>query len=279
MAIWLVDENRPQEALKWGRKAAQSGSCSGLHGLAVALEANGRTEQALDIYRKIAKRYPFSGANGLIGFMLKHKYPEQIVIKEIQNLLALYEPRKDEVAVLVAKGFRVSGEHLSLLKQLFESDLKFVEPEHKLSELLLSSMYSRRFDKTVEYSTKLEKLRPLKTFEIFMTHAAMRLSGQTEVLEKIENKLRKYPPDNWLGAHTQYLLGKLTAEQLVEKCQSELDKAYAYWLMGIDAECEKDPAAACQIYQKAGNTDTDYMPRRLGQYWPEMIKAEPKANK
>jgi tetratricopeptide (TPR) repeat protein len=245
-----------------------------LLGLAEAFEANQKYDQALRIYRAIAERYEDSAWN-LIDFMFRRKYSDEDITLEIKRLLQKHETMKSVVAKSIAEGFRTQGDHLDLLESLFKTELSIVPVQYRTPLLLDVSIYSRLFDKTLSYATELvqQKNRPdiVQTLEIYV---AMTLLGQTDDAKKCIDEITDYPKDQWLYPHVQYLQGKCTAEQMFADCDLELDRAYAYWLIGVRAESEKNYPAAFSAYEKASHCCTSYMPRRLGKYWPAMIQAK-----
>jgi tetratricopeptide (TPR) repeat protein len=277
-ACWLVDENRPLEALDLGRRGAESYSCAGLHGFAVALEANGRTEDALKVYRSIAERYE-GEAWELIDYLFRQHASDLEITGEIKQLLASHPTMKQTVANSILEGFCTLGDHLALLETLLKTDLAVVKPEKQMTFLLLTSLYSRHFDKVMVYAEKAAAKGQLEPYELLAVHTAILLSGRTEDRRQFQGALGNYPAGAWLYPHIQYLLGRLTAKELESRCNNELDRAYAFWLIGVQAESRKDYPEALKAYGKAAKCETTYLPRRLGQYWPQTLHSERNAVK
>jgi tetratricopeptide (TPR) repeat protein len=273
-AYWLVQENQPEEALKMGRLSAESYSAMGLLGLAEALEANKKFDEALRVYRAIAQRYDSSAWN-LIDFLFRMNASDEDITREIKQLLETHKTMKVSAAKSIVEGFRTQGDHLTMLESLLQTDLSIVKPQDRIPLLLDVSIYSRRFDKAIRYATDLvQQNRRLDIVQTLEVYVAMTLLGQPGEAKKCIDELKNYPKDRWLYPHVRYLQGKFTAEQMLAGCDVELDRAYAYWLIGVRAESEKDYPSAFKAYEKASRCCTSYLPRRLGKYWPQMIQAK-----
>jgi tetratricopeptide (TPR) repeat protein len=250
-ACWLVKENQPEEALKWGRMSATSYSYTGLKGLAVALAANDQKEESEKVWRQIAFRYE-SGADEYMQLLLEHARPEKVILDELQALMDNYPSTQTRVAYDASRGFCTSGADPALLEKAYAGPLSFVPPAQQKMRLLTCAMYAQRFDKAVEHGLAAEAIQPLPVYERVWLHAAMRMSGRKERIKEIENNLRQAGKID-ITPHIQYLLGGMDWTQLRRHSQEGYAKAYAFWLRGIEREIAGDLTGAVDDYRVAAS--------------------------
>lgn len=275
-AVWLVKENRLDEALEWGRMSATSYSFAGLKGLAVALAANKQIEEAEEVWRQIAYRYD-SGADEYMQFLLEHNRPDKVILDEIQALMKNHPTTRDAVAYDASRGFCLAAADPALLEKAYAGPLSFVPPVQQKMRLLTCAMYAKRFDEAVEYGLAAEDLKPLPVYERVWLHAAMRLSGRKERIREVEGKLRQAGKID-ISPHIQYLLGEMDWNQLHRHSREGYTKAYAFWLRGIEREIAGDLAGAVDDYRIAASVRNNGDAVWLSYYWHKaLVKKLPAA--
>jgi tetratricopeptide (TPR) repeat protein len=273
MVMWLVQEGRKEEALTWGRRGASTGSAEGMTGLVVALEANGRVEEAKGVYREIALRY-YGSTNDYIRWLLKHDTPLPQMKEEVQALLVTHAGLQQSIADQVGVAFRQPGVDPQMLEELYKGPLAFQAPATQKAELLECAMFTRQFPRAVEYGMQAVELKSRNVYHLMWLHAAMRLSGKTERLRHVEDLLRNLPDKGYIAEHVAYVLGELDSKTLRQKCDSPYTRAYAYWLKGIDAEAHKQMEDAIEAYTTAVQCHASGDANWLSYYWAQMLSKQ-----
>jgi len=249
LSLWLVEENRPKEALLWGQRAARSGSATGLWALATALDANNQTDQALGVYQDLAHRY-FKGIHHLTKFLMDSGQPPNRVKEELEALVRVHRSRRDDVAYWAALGF-VRGGYTEALKSAFEGPLSFVAADEQTQWLVLSALSGRHYDEAVTYAKQLAQLRPLKPEECLRAYAAATLGKNAEGVEWAKNALRPHRHDRRFRWHARCCLGEIAADDLRHSIWLHEQEAYAHWLIGVHAEARGDKQAALKAYRES----------------------------
>lgn len=271
-ASWLVEEGQPEEALEWGRKSAESYSYRGLWGLAVALAANNKLDEAQDIYRQMAHRYD-GGTMEYIRFLLRNGRPARLVEKEVVALLGTHAQMKEAVAGYVEQAWCQSSADPEALEKLYAGPLSFVPARQRTGNLLEVAMYSRRFDKAVEYGWAAETESALNVYERMWLHCAMRLSGRTERLGELEAKLREHVGKVDVSPQVEHVLGRIDEAELRRRSETAYQKSYTFWLRGVQFELDGKSDAALRAYETATEACSDGDARWLSAYWPRLLRA------
>ncbi len=223
-ACWLVRMKRPEEALQFGRKSTAATRYRGLQGLAVALAANHKDAEAEDVYRKLAFRYD-NGTEEYIQFLLKHKKDPAYIAKEIRGLLAEYSQFKDSIAGYVGTACYSAAVDPQVLEGFYAGPLAFVAQNDRLVQLLGSAVYSRNFEKAVEYGLALHDAKHLTVYQRMWLLQAMQLTGRTARFKEVKARLPIYGDKIDIHAHVQYVLGKVTWQQLLDGTNSEYTRS------------------------------------------------------
>ncbi len=223
-ACWLVERDRPQEALEFGRKSARSYSGSGLRGLAVALAANNKIAEAEDVFRQIAFRYE-SGTVEYIRFLLQHGRDQAFVAEQIKALLKEHSQMRDSIAAHVGQACCQACVDPQVLEAFCAGPLQLLPKQAQQAMLLECAMYARDFPKAVEYGLALHEAKQLTIYSRVWLIEAMQLAGKTERLQEIEDRLPLYGHDMPIDKHVQYILGKFTWQQLLDSADSDYKRS------------------------------------------------------
>lgn len=260
-AQWLVAEGRIQEAVRMGRQAAQSYGSRGLQGLAAALEASGQIEEATEVYRAAAARYD-SDARELIEFLIRQKQTPQQIVKAMQALVGEHGqkilPRINRIVF--------GGGHHRLLEALYNQNVLAPSQQGPDHSLLICAMYARDFDGALVYSQRIAAQKPRSVAQLIWSHIAVRCGGKGQNLADLERELRQHRSDRDLGSVVRCVLGELPKDQLLQGAQTDMQRAYAHWLAGIDAERKGELPQALEHYRTASalyaDTQACHMPRK-----------------
>lgn len=272
-AVWLVAEDRAEEALDWGRRAAKKLSLTGLRGLAVALKANGEMRDAYRVYRVLAHRH-CTGADEFVTFLCERNYPDGKVLENIDSLLLQHAALKDSAAERIALGFRnAEGKH-QLLAKAYAGPLSSVPPAEQKFNLMMCALYSRQFREVVAYARQLDEERPLRIYYLVLACAAAQRSGQAGFMERARPILRRKVSHRALGPVVLHLLGDIPAEAMLERSKTGISRAYAQLILGIAAEGRNDEAAALKAYRAAAAVDMPSTAQRLARRWAAALEAK-----
>jgi len=83
------------------------------------------------------------------------------------------------------------------------------------------------------------------------TRLAATLGGDQAAVKRIDAEIAAHTGNSKVGPHIRYLLGTIPAKQLAQSSRTTLQKAYAHWILGIEAEARKDRSAALKEYHAA----------------------------
>jgi len=263
LAIWLVQENRPAEALKWGREAAESYSETSLRGYAVALEANGRIDEARRVYRDCALRYG-GAAKDYLDFLLDHGGTDAQVLQAVRDLATEHAKLLEKLSGRIAFSLQ-RARRIDLLEQAMQGPLAKVEPSQKLGHLLVCALYARDFPKALDYARKLEQLGPLQPLQVQYVHMAGRLSRDEQVQAKMMAQLRGLANNADVTWYCWYVASGVSARQILKQDPHPSPvPAYVNWMAGMEAELEGDLPGAAKYYRTASriqkDTHGDYIP-------------------
>jgi tetratricopeptide (TPR) repeat protein len=250
LAKLLVKEGRVKEALEWGRRSAQSYSYRGLAGLAVALEADGQTEEAMQVWRAVAHRYD-SGADDFVGYLIRHKYSHERIDREVAELLAGHRQTQKVVIKGVRDAFVIEPGHYELMEKLHAGSLSDVPADDQCSILLLSALRARDFKRVLAYSQKLAKAGRRTTYQLIWTRFAAVLIEDEAARKRADAEIAAHTGNKDVGTHIRYLLGMIPAERLKESSRTAIQRAYLHWIRGVEAEARNDRAAALKEYRAA----------------------------
>lgn len=273
LAVWLVRESRPEEALMWGEQSRQSGSFVGLRGYAVALAANGRTREALEAYRDLALRFG-SAAQDYLDFLIDQGASDTDIMEAITSLARTHADILYLPAEGVAESLQRDG-RTSLLAQAYAGPLAAVPPDLQKSQLLLCALSERDFPATLEYAHQLRQLRPLDADELRRAHMAARLLGRQDAKAELEQQLRtvsvQRASNEW---YFNNIFGPITAEETIARNPHPPQASLVYWLLGIERECRGDVSGAMYAYQDAAQAfgDDDYADTTAGRWWRRMSR-------
>jgi tetratricopeptide (TPR) repeat protein len=244
----LVDEGRKDEALKWGLRAAQSYSYSGLHGYAVALEANGRTKESVQVFRAIAMRYR-SGIRSYISSLVRAKADMAVFTSETQALLKMYPRSKGYVHDYVQHGLWREAADTGILDKLYKGPLSFHPVDGQKRWLLLHSMLTRDYPRAIRAYQALKKVQKPYQYCVLLAYGAARLGKLKDAQAEIRADLKVGAKKKWLGAHMRFALGEIDRKELDKSSSDTFARLTAHWLAGVQAESAGDMSAAYKCYQ------------------------------
>jgi len=272
-AVWSAREGKSEQALEFGKQGARSYSYRGLEGLAEALAVNDRKEEARNTFRAIAQRYD-TGAKGFTAFMIRQGYDDDVIIKEIAGLVKGNADMKEKIGSLITDGFVNEPGHNDLLEKAFAGPLSFMARDEQYHILIVNSQNARKFDELIGYSAKLAEVKDRSVYQTIWTHNAARLAKRPDAVKEMTAELRKHVEDKKVGAHVRYLLGEVNREQLLDGLRKNIQKSYAYWIFGVDAEVKGDIPAALKAYKTASDVDITSQSTWAPKTWSDQIKAE-----
>jgi len=267
MAKWLVEQGKAKEALQWGKRSAGSYSHRGLEGLAVALAANGRMDEAADVYRKIAHRYA-TGSRTFVAFMLGHEWTAEQITDEIKKMLKAHPSMKKTVQRYVVDGFLDEPGHDKILVQLFAGPLSTYSKGNHEFLLGLTCLRARRFGDFLAYTRQIRKVRPLTSYDAFRGYIAARLGRDANAVKEFTAEMTKHAADDkTLGLHIRYILGRIALRQLKDPLKTDSHRAYFHWLLGANAELRGDMKTAMKEYQAAAGYDIPSQAAIIPRFW------------
>ncbi len=275
-AGWLVELDRPKEALDYGRLAARGYSDRGLAGLAVALAANGEKAEALDVFRTLAYRSE-SGTQDFTAFLLREGYPGETILQELADVLGKHAGMRGRVIDYIKDGFVIEPGHNDVLEKAFAGPLKSVSRGEQLRLLILSSMRARKLDELIAYSHQLAETKPRTAYQVVWTYLASLLAKRPQVQKELEAQLAKHRTHERIGLHVRYLLRQIDKGQLLEGFEDRHQKAYAYWILGAEAEAQGDMPAAVKAYKIAAGTNVPSQASQVPRSWLKLLRGRKKA--
>ncbi len=272
-AGWLVELGRNEEALEMGRRAAGSYSATGLKGLALALQANGRTEEALKAHRARAHRYE-GCTYDFVVFLLRAGLGGEQVVREIRNLLQQHTQAGHVVRQRVRDAFVEEPGHFKIMEAVFAGPLSDQPPAEQKLALLLSALHVRDFPRVLRYAGQLRSVKPLTPYQLLWAHVAARMTGDASARKQLEAEMAKLKDTDKVGSHIAYVLGRHSAQRMLEDSHERAQIAYAHWLLGVTAELKKDMAAARKEYGAAAQIEAASQGRWVPEKWLELLGEE-----
>lgn len=273
MAEWLIEQNRPEEALAWGRIASRSYSYRGLAGLGLALAANGMVGEALVVFRRAAERYS-TGTHGLTQLILQEKLGFDRLSEEIQSLVKLHQRMRDKVAEAVSSGCVAAGGDCASLERLYEGPLSFVPLDERARQLMVNAVYQRRFDAALDHAGRLARLSRLSADEAILAHAARRLTKRQRQTAWVDEQLRLHLNDRLLAAVVKHCLGEIPLKDLPQTARRKGPRAYRFFLIGVEAERKNDLRGAIGAYEQARWLIAPSFASRVPRRWIEILKPD-----
>ena len=273
-AVRLVDLGRKEEALAWGRKAAGSNSYAGLRGLAAALAAGGKKDEALQVYRAMATRYE-SGIYDLLRFCMRAQEGEEMLAGEVGTMVRRHASLRDRVADNAESALRAEGGNHELLKRLYDGPLSFVKPADQMAELFLQAMYQRLFEEALAYHSRLRRYGDVPCWQLIRWDIAARLAGRQIDSQQARRALAKVERPGSFEWVVRYVLGGADAGTAAANSRDNDAKAYVYWLVGVEAELRKDVPAAIEAYEKAAAQPSTSTARWIPRRWAERLRQQP----
>jgi Tfp pilus assembly protein PilF len=276
-AMWLVKESRPEEALKMGRAAAESYSATGLEGLAVALAANGKKDEALQVYRAAAHRYENRCA-ALLQFLCDEKYHDDDIMAEIESCLKEFETTRDQVLDAIELKFEDLPAKYKLLERLYAGPLSSRPAATRDYNLARLAIYCRQFEDAFRYMQQLTREKERSGYELLFGCLAAKLAGKTDLLQAFLAAVPESVQKSDIAPYVECLAGRSSTAGLVEKCSTPYAKACADLLLGVEAETKGDLRSALDNYKAAAAVSTPYWaPVHLGKYWAAAVEEKLKA--
>lgn len=267
MAKWLVEEGRPQEALKWGKIAAESGSGFGMEGLAIALEANNQPREALEVLRASSSRYEI-GISELVAFHIRQKARTEDVLTDIAAAVKSHGPLKDEVAYWAAIGCLTAGGDCELMEKMYKGPLSFVDEGASKRQLFLNAFARRDFDHAIDYAAFMKDIEPWPQ-DAILVFVAAKLSPTGRRIEWLSAKLKTVRKDVNLGRFAEYCLGEWPGQDL--PTENQVEEAMKCLLLGMEAELKGDLTKAVEQYSRGAREDIDFEPSLALRPWKDLL--------
>jgi tetratricopeptide (TPR) repeat protein len=250
---WLLEENKPEEALRWGQRASQSYSARGLLALANALEANHKTDKAMETFKNCAIRYDGCIGN-MLDFMLRNNMPddkifsnmEEVchgatvasgVVENIRMILLAYPERKNLIDRLAAglhewfpkEDMRVLNLSLAMASRDFDSAVKLL-PDPKSSQASLDDLLW------------MDMIARFRHDDALLEILAKRLPGDS--VQNVD-----------ITGVIMYVAGQSSADEMIKTLTNPRRQSLGYWFLGADAEIAGDRQKAIQYYTLAAQTN------------------------
>ena len=253
LAGMLAIRGQADEALQWGRQAAGSYSAAGLQGLAMALEANGKHAEALEVYAACAARYEGT-ADDYVLRLVRYGDPGQL--EAIASRLVGEAADKVLVGRRVGHGLLTAGRP-DLLERLYQGPLSFLPAATRLRCLMGEATRVRDFEAVLELSARLREIRPLEGKELIWTDLACRFTGDQRQRPAVRKDLMAMENDLDVGWYSRWARSGLSYQQAVKQFRHRLSPGPMLWMAGVDAELSGDLVKAVDFYRQAADYELD----------------------
>jgi hypothetical protein len=276
LAYWLVWENRPEEALTWGKEAARSGSEMGLLGLARSLEANGDADAAREIHRDNAERY--DDYRPFLRFLIRRKATPAEISQELTAFVPEDPEQQKAFASTIGVDLQQLGADTLIMERAFEGPLSAILPERRPIWLFHAALYARDFTRASQYSAKAQEIKRQGSHFVLASLLAKSFVYRDDQWTLFDEYMRKTlkKPVGQGGYHDpwfyQYLIGEISREELLESAKTPADRARAFWVIGVWAERAGDFQAAIAAYGEGADVNVVSHERSLCRNWKAALE-------
>jgi len=273
-ACRLAELGRIDEALGYGRAAKAGNRYLGHVGWARALEAAGRSDEALAAYTQFAHRYN-SGISYLLEHMLRTGRTADEISRRVESVLDEHTYGRESVAENALRVLITSPGCHKMLDPVLKGPLAFVDRAEQLPYLMLSGMYSRQFADVLVYSKELAGLTDRNGGRLIWTWIAAKFAGREDVATAVQAELARAGDDKQVGHAALYLAGRIDRAEMLSRVQSAANLAYASWVLGVEAELAGDLPTALKHYKTAADCPVNLNGRKIPRTWLRTLTASP----